>query len=163
MTATKNRSDFPFIGSVAELEREHGDGENRYRAALLGRDLGLARLGVNHETIFPGERSSRPHAHSRDEEFVYVVEGRPSLWLDGDLVELGTGDAVAFPSGTGIAHSFLNNSDAPVRLLIVGEKHADDRVVYPVDSDAWHPRPWTEVPERDRGTHDGQPDRKVER
>jgi len=49
------------------------------------------KLGVNHETIFPGGRSSLPHAHSEDEEFVFVIEGRPSLWIDGELRELAAG------------------------------------------------------------------------
>ena len=151
-----SREDLPFVGSVAEIEREHGEGARRYTAAALGKDLGLVNFGVNHETIIPGGQSSKPHAHSLDEEFVYVVEGRPSLWIDGDIVELEQGDSVAFPAGTGIAHSFLNNSDAPIKLLIVGEHHADDRVVYPVNPEIRHTRPWTDAPTRSLGPHDGR-------
>ena len=92
----------PFVGSAAKLGVEVGSGQNRFIAAALGRELGLERIGVNHETIFPGGRSSMPHAHSQDEEFVFVVRGRPSLWVDGHLSELEAGDAVAFPAGTGI-------------------------------------------------------------
>jgi len=157
-SAAPTRESLQFVGSVGDLEREHGEGRNRYVAAPLGKALGLARLGVNHETIFPGGRSSRPHAHSEEEEFVFVVEGRPSLWVDGHLVELDPGDSVAFPAGTGIAHSFLNNSDAPVKLLIVGEHSSTDRVDYPVDPEAHHPRPWKDAPARSLGSHDGRPD-----
>ena len=96
-------SRFPFVGSVKALGIEGGEGRNRYVAAALGRQLGLERIGVNHETIFPGGRSSMPHAHRDDEEFVFVVVGRPSLWVDGHLSELAAGDSVAFPAGTGIA------------------------------------------------------------
>ena len=158
-SSNPTRDDLPFVGSLASLEREHGEGAGRYVAAPLGKALGLVHFGVNHETIFPGGRSSLPHAHSNDEEFVLVMEGRPSLWIDGQLSELDEGDAVAFPSGTGIAHSFLNNSDAPVKLLIVGEHSAEDRLHYPVNPEVRHPRPWTDAPKRSLGPHDGRPKR----
>ena len=152
------RRKFPFMGSVAQLGVEGGEGHNRYVAAALGRELGLERIGVNHETIFPGGRSSFPHAHSADEEFVFVVSGRPSLWIDGDLTELEAGDSVAFPAGTGIAHTFINNSAEPIRLLIVGEHNPEDRVSYPVNPDRVHPRPWTDAPKRPLGPHAGNAD-----
>ena len=146
------------MGSLEDMEREHGEGEQRYVAAPLGKALGLVHFGVNHETIFPGGRSSLPHAHREDEEFVFVVEGRPSLWIDGHLVQLDQGDAVAFPAGTGIAHSFINNSAAPVKLLIVGEHSVDDRLTYPVNPEVRHPRPWKDAPARPLGPHDGRSD-----
>ena len=62
-----------------------------------------------------------PHAESAEEEFVYVLEGTPDVWIDGELFRLAPGDGVGFPAGTGIAHSFLNNTDEPVRLIVVGE------------------------------------------
>jgi uncharacterized cupin superfamily protein len=154
------RADLPFIGSLTDLQREHGQGESRYIAAPLGRALGLEHFGVNHETIFPGGRSSLPHAHSDDEEFVFVSEGRPSLWIDGHLFELAAGDSVAFPAGTGIAHSFINDSDAPVKLLILGEHSSEDRLSYPVNPEVRHPRPWKDAPARALGPHDGRPKRR---
>ena len=35
---------------------------------------------------------------------------------------------VAFPAGTGIAHTFINNGDTRARLLIFGEKHPDEQI-----------------------------------
>ncbi len=152
---TNNASQFSFVGSVEQLEVEGGQGPDRYIAAALGRKLGLERIGVNHETIFPGGRSSAPHAHSKDEEFVLVVAGRPSLWIDGHLSQLAAGDSVAFPAGTGIAHTFINNSSEPIKLLIVGEHNPGDRVHYPVNPERVHPRPWNDAPRRSLGPHDG--------
>ena len=154
----KRHSKLSFVGSVNQLGVEGGEGRDRYVAAALGRQLGLERIGVNHETIFPGGRSSMPHAHSADEEFVFVVSGRPSLWIDGDLTELSAGDSVAFPAGTGIAHTFINNSIEPIELLIVGEHTPEDRVHYPVNPERVHPRPWKDAPRRPLGTHDGTAD-----
>jgi uncharacterized cupin superfamily protein len=58
-----------------------------------------------------GRRTSWPHAESLEEEFAYVIEGHPQVWIDGHRHDLRPGDFVAFPAGTGITHTFLNNSD----------------------------------------------------
>jgi uncharacterized cupin superfamily protein len=105
-------------------------------AAHYGRHFGFARLGINHCRLSPGMRSSLPHAESSEDEFVYVLEGTPDYWRDGVLHRLAPGDAVGFPAGTGLAHSFINNTDADVRLLIVGDTSRDDnRILYPVNPD----------------------------
>jgi uncharacterized cupin superfamily protein len=128
----------------------------------LGRHLGLKRLGIHHEELPPGRRTSWPHAESDDEEFVFVIEGTPDVWLHGQLHRLGPGDAVGFPSGTGLAHTFLNNTETTVRLLVVGEtSKKENRIVYPL-----HPkrnqqlgeRLWHDAPEHSLGGHDGLPD-----
>jgi uncharacterized cupin superfamily protein len=91
---------------------------------------------------------------------VFVVEGRPDLWVNGEIHALRPGDGVAFPAGTGIAHCLINNSDSDVRLLIVGENIAGDRVAYPVDPDQRRPEDdWTDAPRRPLGPHNGRPDK----
>ena len=123
----------------------------------------LMRLGIHHERLPPGRRVSWPHAEADEEEFVYVIEGTPDLWLDGHLRHLKPGDGVGFPAGTGIAHTFLNNSDSDVRLLVVGEASRErSRIDYPL-----HPRRnaeigerhWRDKPERKLGPHNGLPDK----
>lgn len=128
----------------------------------FGRVFGFERLGIHHELVPPGRRTSWPHAEKKEEEFVYVIEGTPDVWLDGALHRLAPGDGVGFPAGTGQAHCFLNNTDIPVRLLVVGERSRDDnRLHYPLHparnqsiGDLW----WKDVPERALGPHDGLPD-----
>ena len=146
-----------MIGSVEEHAREVGQGDARASAAALGQALGLQRLGVNIETLPPGGRSALPHAHSDDEEFVFVVRGTPDLWIDGHLHRLRPGDAAAFPAGTGIAHCLINNTREEVQFLVVGERHPGDRLVYPVNPEVRHPRPWNDAPRRELGPHDGTP------
>jgi len=105
-----------------------------------------------------------------EEEFIFVVKGTPDLWVDGNLRRLVPGEAVGFPPGTGIAHAFLNNTDADVHLLVVGERdrEAEDKVRYPLHEDLndirrENDRYWTGAPERDLGPHDGKPDAVRER
>ena len=129
--------------------------------APLGRHFGFGKLGIHHERLPTGRRLSLPHAESAEEEFVFVLEGTPDVWLDGELHRLKPGDAVGFPAGTGLAHTVINNTDAEVRLLVVGEKSKpENRIVYPLNPerkplrDDW----WEDAPQGQRGPHDGLPD-----
>ena len=72
-----------------------GDDELLGIGAAFGRHFGLARIGIHHERLLPGRRSSYPHAESAEEEFVYVIEGTPNVWLDGRLHRFGPGDGAA--------------------------------------------------------------------
>lgn len=154
-----------FIGHWRALEgrdENHypGDSELLSIRAALGSRLGLQRIGIHHERLPPGRRTSYPHAESAEEEFVYVLEGTPDVWIDGTLYRLQEGDAVAFPSGTGICHSFLNNTAQEVCLLVVGERpKAENRVHYPLNPDYERTRSdrWTDAPQRPLGNHDGRP------
>ena len=89
--------------------------------APLARGLRLNRLGIHHERLPPGRRTSYPHAESDEEEFIYVLEGYPEVWINGYLWKLEPGDSVGFPAGTGVCHTFINNTSEEVRLLVVGE------------------------------------------
>jgi uncharacterized cupin superfamily protein len=148
-----------------------GSSEFLSDGAPIGKALGLTKLGIHHETLLPGRRTSWPHAESAEEEFGFVIEGYPDVWINGHLHRLSPGDAVGFPSGTGICHAFINNTDSVVRLLIVGEKtKSENKIYYPlhperkiqIDEDArtkgiestW----WNDVPRHEMGPHDGLPD-----
>lgn len=153
-----------FVGHWRELEKAEGgrypgDDEVMAVGTPLGRKLGLTRIGVHHERLAPGRRTSYPHAESDEEEFVYVLEGTPDVWIDGDLHRLAPGDAVGFPAGTGVCHSFLNNTAQEVRLLVVGEaSKPTNRIKYPLNEayEATREDRWTDWPARKLGPHDGK-------
>jgi uncharacterized cupin superfamily protein len=155
-----------FIAHWSEIEKPDnrhypGDDEVMSIGAPFGEHFGLTRLGIHHERLPPGRRTSFPHAESAEQEFVYVIEGEPDVWLDGHLHRLRPGEAVGFPAGTAIAHSFLNNTDAEVRLLVVGERpKAENRIFYPVNPDRRPLRDewWDDHPQHAMGAHDGMPD-----
>jgi uncharacterized cupin superfamily protein len=131
--------------------------------AALGRHLGLTTLGIHHHRLMPGQRTSLPHAESHEEEFIFVVAGTPDVWLDGHLHRLVPGDAVGFPAGTGLAHSFLNNTDAEVALIVVGNADiAANRIVYPINPERQATRSdwWHGAPARPLGPHDGLTDQR---
>lgn len=152
-----------------EIEREAesvhpATGEPRAFVADLGGATGLSRLGVRHERLMPGRRSSPPHAERDEEELVFILEGAPDLWQDGRLYRLAPGVAVGWPDHTGLAHCLINNSSIPVRYLTVGEaSRYASKVHFPGDGEvaAWFARKgklWTDPPKRRLGPHDGRPD-----
>ncbi len=132
-------------------------------SASFSEHFNLMRLGIHHERLLPGRRLSWPHAEADEEEFVYVIEGTPDLWLDGHLKRLSPGDGAGFPAGTGMAHTFINNTETDVRLLVVGEaSRRRSRVHYPLHSkrnEEIGARHWKIDEARDRGPHDGLPDK----
>jgi uncharacterized cupin superfamily protein len=157
----------PAIAHWSEIERADdnrysGDDELLSIGAAFGEHFNLTRLGIHHERLPPGRRTSYPHAESAEQEFVFVIEGEPDVWLDGRLYPLRPGDAVGFPAGDGLCHTFINNTDAEVRLLVVGERPKDEnRIVYPRNPERRPLREdwWEDAPVRDMGDHDGLPDR----
>lgn len=106
--------------------------ENRKRwNRRLGDHAGLGNFGVNLTRIVPGGQSSHRHAHTRQDEFVYVLEGEVELETDAGTETLRAGMCAGFPKGTGNAHRFVNRSPADVVLLVVGDRSAADEVLYP--------------------------------
>jgi uncharacterized cupin superfamily protein len=147
---------------AADASHYRGDDELLSIGAVFSDRFGLTRIGIHHERLPPGRRTSYPHAESSEEEFVYVIAGTPDVWLDGHLHRLAPGDAVGFPAGTGACHSFLNNSDEEVRLLVVGERRRPgNRIFYPRNPEQRSQRDdwWEDAPARPMGDHDGLSDR----
>jgi uncharacterized cupin superfamily protein len=104
--------------------------QNRYNRRL-GNHVGLKNFGVNLTRIVPGGQSSYRHAHTRQDEFVYVLEGEVVLETNAGAQVLGAGMCAGFPAGTGDAHRFINRSDTDVLLLVVGDRSGDDEITYP--------------------------------
>ncbi|MGV3592311.1 MAG: cupin domain-containing protein [Gammaproteobacteria bacterium] len=113
----------------------------------LGEHFGLADFGVNLTELAPGTGSALPHYHTREDEFIYVLQGTLTLLLDGEAQTLHADDCYGFKAGNGIAHQLVNDSSAPAIYLEVGSRRDDDEVVYPYDDlqlvrradGGWHP------------------------
>ncbi len=99
----------------------------------LGDLFGLTNFGVNLVRLMPGAGSALRHAHSRQDEFVYIVQGHAVLVTDAGETQLSAGMCAGFKSDTGNAHQLLNRSSEEVIYLEVGDRSAGDTVVYPDD------------------------------
>jgi len=108
----------------------HTDNTHRYNRRL-GDHARLTHYGVVLTRIVPGGQSSHRHAHSAQDEFVYVLEGEPVLETNDGAQQLKPGMCAGFPAGTGDAHRFVNRTDKDVLLLVVGDRSPHDDVTYP--------------------------------
>ncbi len=99
----------------------------------LGDQFGLTNFGVNLTTLQPGAVSSLRHAHSRQDELVYIVEGEPTLVTDDGETVLRPGMAAGFKAGSVNAHHLVNRTDRDVVYVEIGDRTDRDAVNYPDD------------------------------
>ena len=111
-----------------------------FAARMAGRDkrplgelFGLVGFGVNLTRLRPGAQSALRHAHSVQDEFVYILEGRPTLVTDAGRTPLAPGLCAGFRGGSGDAHHLVNESDADVVYLEIGDRRPGDAASYPED------------------------------
>lgn len=97
----------------------------------LGDACGLTRIGVNQTTLMPGKESSMRHWHTREDEFVFVLEGEVVLKTDAGEQVLGAGMCAGFRAGVEDGHQFINRSARPAVYLEISNRDAEDGAHYP--------------------------------
>ena len=112
----------PFASRMAGREKR-----------VLGDLFGLANFGVNLTRLAPDASSALRHAHAKQDEFIYILEGRPTLHTDEGRRTLAPGMCAGFKAGTGNGHRLINETSEVVVYLEVGDRSAGDTVVYPDD------------------------------
>lgn len=99
----------------------------------LGSLFGIENFGVNLTSLVPGAISALRHGHSRQDEFVYVLQGTPTLRTNEGDTLLAPGMCAGFAAGTGNGHQLINLSQEMAVYLEVGDRTAGDEVHYPDD------------------------------
>ena len=87
---------------------------------------------MNLTRLNPGAESALLHRHSRQDEFIYVLEGAPTLVTDRGEVELSPGMCAGFPA-KGVAHQLVNHTSSMVVYLEIGDRTSGDEGSYPSD------------------------------
>lgn len=113
---------------------ERGEPPFRGRTARIGAPAGAERLGATLYEIDPGQNGSPFHLHHGNEEMIIVLSGRPTLRAADGMRPLEPGDVVACPVGRAGAHQLINDTDEPVRALVVSTMRYPDVAEMP-DSD----------------------------
>jgi len=111
----------PFFSRMAKREKRQ-----------LGDAFGLTKFGVNLTRIAPGGETALLHVHTKQEEFVYVLEGRPTLVTDQGELQLEPGMCAGFAPNR-LAHQLVNRTGQDVFILEVGDREAGDEGSYPND------------------------------
>jgi uncharacterized cupin superfamily protein len=112
----------PFASRMAGREKR-----------ALGDLFGLTNFGVNLTRLLPGAVSALRHAHSRQDEFIYILEGNPTLVTDAGETALAPGMCAGFKAGSGDAHHLINHTHDDVVYLEVGDRTPGDTGSYPDD------------------------------
>jgi uncharacterized cupin superfamily protein len=103
------------------------------RKQPLGDLFGLVHFGVNLTHLAPGAVSSLRHAHTRQDEFIYILQGQPTLHTDEGRTRLRPGMCAGFKAGTGNAHRLINETGREVVYLEIGDRTPGDEGSYPDD------------------------------
>src|SRR5215211_2902396 len=135
-----------------------------FQAAMfrLGRELGAQDSGASLYEIAPGEAVCPYHYEYGEEEWLLVLEGRPSVRDPDGLTELEPLDVVFFPRGPDGAHQVLNRGAARARVLMWSTLVLPTATSYP---DSGKIAVWTGTPAEDLivrrtaavGYYDGEP------
>lgn len=99
----------------------------------LGDQFGLTNFGVNITRIAPSAISAIRHAHSRQDEFVYILSGHPVLITNEGETQLNPGMCAGFKAGTGNAHQLVNRTNEDVLYLEIGDRSKGDSTTFPDD------------------------------
>lgn len=98
----------------------------------LGDIFGIKNFGVNLTRLAPGAQSALLHKHKLQEEFIYILQGQPTLVTEMGKTQLYPGMCAGFtPDGT--AHQLVNCTSSEVVYLEVGDRIKGDEAIYPAD------------------------------
>ncbi len=119
-------------------EQRHSSYPASFQAVVAGRikkklgdAAGLKNFGVNLTRLAPGSCSALRHWHSQQEEFIYILEGCATLVTNAGSTVLESGMAAGFPAGVEDGHHLVNQTQADVLYLEVGDRTGGDQVDYP--------------------------------
>jgi len=118
------------VGTKAYPDPFRGPLEGRVKRRLADA-FGIEKFGVNMTELKPGAASSEFHFHTRQEEFLYVLEGQPTLVVGEAETMLAPGDCIGFTANSEIGHMLVNRTEKPVCVLEVGDRAPGDKCHYP--------------------------------
>ena len=115
----------------AELESQNDRDGFRSRSTRVGDRLDAKTIGASIYDLDAGESVCPYHYELGREEWLLVLDGRPSVRTPEGEEELAPWDVVCFPEGPEGAHGVSNRTDAPARVLVVSTKEVPVVWVYP--------------------------------
>lgn len=99
---------------------------------ILGDLFGIKNFGVNLTRLQPGAQSALLHRHKVQEEFIYILQGQPTLVTETDEIQLHPGMCAGF-TPDGVAHQLVNRTASDVVYLEIGDRSKGDEACYPAD------------------------------
>ena len=134
------RSPIAINAADAPLRTKPSNYPEPFAARMAGREkrplgdlFGLSSFGVNLTRLAPGAMSALRHAHTKQDEFIYILQGHPTLCTDAGRTPLVPGMCAGFKAGTGNGHHVINETADDVVYLEAGDRTPGDEGSYPDD------------------------------
>jgi uncharacterized cupin superfamily protein len=114
-------------------DRFEEDVRGLVKRARLGWRAGTERLGASLYELAPRcpRELAKYHLQYANEELLVVLSGTPTLRTPSGKRRLEEGDVVVFPAGPRGAHQVFNETDDPVRYLMMSTMNSPDVMEYP--------------------------------
>ncbi len=117
---------------------------------MSAKRIGGELIGATMSEVEPGSKLWPYHTHYLNEEWVIVLRGEPTLRTPEGEQVLKEGDVVCFPRGKDGAHQIINNTDSPIRVLMLSSMIAGEIIEY-LDTGKFSPRASTTKTSCSRG------------
>ena len=131
--AAINATDVPLQQKPSNYPEPFASRMSGRQKRQLGDFFGLENFGVNLTELAPGAMSALRHAHSKQDEFLYILQGRPTLLSDRGRIQLSAGMCSGVRAGSGCAANLVNETTEQVIYLEIGDRSAGDEASYPDD------------------------------
>ena len=137
-------ADFPYpvaiIAAQAPARAKSSNYPEPFASRMNGRQkhplgdlFGITNFGVNLTKLGPNAVSALRHAHTKQDEFLYILQGYPTLHTDEGRTRLSPGMCAGFKAGTGNGHRLVNETKEEIVYLEIGDRTAGDEGSYPDD------------------------------
>ncbi|HEX7290818.1 MAG TPA: cupin domain-containing protein [Conexibacter sp.] len=103
----------------------------RAGTARLGRRLGAEQTGVTVYELPPGQAVCPYHYEYGEEEWLLVLDGRPSLRTPAGVEQLAPGALAFFPRGPQGAHQVRNDAGEPAHVALFSNVVLPTASAYP--------------------------------
>jgi uncharacterized cupin superfamily protein len=97
----------------------------------------IGRLGVVATRVEPGKSACPFHTHQCEDEVFFILSGRGLFRYGDEIQEVGPGDCISCPAGSGVAHQLANPFEADLIYLCVGMNDANEVCTYPDSGKIW--------------------------
>lgn len=137
---TEAKPSIAVVAAEAPPRTRQSNYPEPYASRMAGREkrplgdlFGLTNFGVNLTRLAPSGSSALRHAHAKQDEFIYVLRGNPTLLTDEGETQLSPGMCAGFKAGSGNGHCLVNRTTEEVVFLEIGDRAPGETVAYPDD------------------------------
>ena len=98
--------------------------------ALISDLIGFTDIHISLEILEKDRRMSKPHYHTKKEEFFYIISGTVSVMVGESESVISEGECIGFSPQKEEFHYIVNKSDLLAKILVVSTKDKMDKIIY---------------------------------